>query len=105
MVATKIVEGQGASAIATNNMKKAKKFNPVRNPALEAAVKGFVPVFGNHEDLDIVMRISNLNAELEIVDCNVLRYGNPKDFTKKMKDILFKERSLISAITRRNMDF
>ena len=83
--------------------KAKKKFKVIRNPELEQVVKGFVPVFGSHEDLHIVQQLFILHELLQGFDNQILRSG--KNLTKKMKDALFLEGGLIHSITRRNLDF
>lgn len=84
---------------------KAKRFTIVPNPELIRAWEGYKPVFGNDEDIAIAQRNSQLESELKAVDNTILRGGDKTKLTKKMKDILFRESGLISAIIRRNMDF
>jgi hypothetical protein len=84
---------------------KTKKYKVVRNPELVQALKGFVPVFGNALDLNIVDRVFALEKKLALVDNEVLRKGDPKKMTEKMKSILFEEGQLVHAVTSRNLDF
>lgn len=83
---------------------KTKKFKMVPNPELLEAYRGYRPIFGNDQDIAIAARSTALEAELETVDNKILR-GDKSKLTKKMKDILFHESGLISAIISRNMDF
>ncbi len=83
---------------------KKTKFKVIPNPELQAAGRGFTPVWGSAEDLDIVERAMRLDKLLRTVDNEILR-GDPKKHTSKMKEILQQEKYLISSITRRNMDF
>lgn len=82
---------------------KKTKFNVIRNPKLVAAGQAFVLVFGNDGDRSLVDRIIKLERLLETVDNEHLRSG--KKLTKKMKDIIFMEDSLIGTLTSRNNDF
>lgn len=79
------------------------KFKIIRNPELVRAGRGFVPVFGNATDRNIVDRIISIDKKLETVNNEILRSGN--NLTKKMADILFEEIQLIQTITSRNNDF
>lgn len=84
---------------------KKQKFKVILDPEFQAAVAAFVPVFGSDEDLSLVQRIHLLHDKLEEFDNTILRGGNPKLLTKKMKDALFLEKGLTESITRRNNDF
>ncbi len=59
------------------------------SPELARAIKGFRPVFGNEADRGIVERIERFMADL----------------AKRSRDVSYQERSLVEAITARNMDF
>ncbi len=82
-----------------------KKFEVIPNPELRRVAKAFVPVFGNDQDLQMVHRVLALETLLATVDNKVLREGDPKKMTSKMRDILREEQYLIQGITSRNMDF
>ncbi len=84
---------------------KTKKFKVIHNPELLAAGKGFVPVYGSDEDLQIVNDLMDLEKKLELVDNKILRNGAPKEHTVKMKEILRQEAFLVSRIIKRNNDF
>lgn len=84
---------------------KSKKFAVVHDPELIRLSRGFIPEFGNDDDLAIINRMHSLDKLLEKVDNAILRGGQPDKLTKKMKDILFFESGLKAAITRRIMDF
>lgn len=80
------------------------KFAIIPNPELIAAGRAFMPRFGNDGDLNIVNQAVGLQKMLGTVDNRILR-GDPQFHTAKMKQILQKERWLISSITSSNMDF
>ena len=82
-----------------------RKFKVIQDSELQAAIRGFVPVFGNQEDLRIANQLMDLHKTLSSVDNTILRGENNAKHTKKMKDVLFVEKSLIHSIIRRNMDF
>lgn len=84
---------------------KTKKYDVIRNPKLMEAARGFVPVFGNSDDLSLFDRILDFEKLLASVDNEVLRNPGKKALTKKMQEILTEERNLIFAITNRNNDF
>lgn len=84
--------------------KPSKKFKVIPNPELQRVGRAFRPEFGSDEDLGIIQRLQALEALLPKVDNEILR-GDSKNWTKKMRDILFTENALIHHITKRNNDF
>ena len=91
-------------------MRKTKSIKPVvLNPDLEKALKGFVPFFGNQEDMWIVERLGKVKELLGTIDCDAFRKAeqsrDPKKLSPKMKDIQRDEQNLIYSIIKRNMDF
>lgn len=88
-------------------VKKQKEI--IMNPALEQALKGFVPEFGNPEDLGIVSSVSRIRKKLATVDAVVFREAEKKKnnpaLTAKMREIQRDEQWLITRIIKRNLDF
>lgn len=86
-----------------------KKNTVIPNPELERVLKGWVPVFGNTQDMALSKQIESLRAKLPMVDNEILR-GTKKEakrtaLTVKMREINTLEASLIYQISKRNMDF
>lgn len=79
------------------------------SPLLEKALAGFVPEFGNPEDLGIVSSVSKIRKKLATVDAVVFREAEKKKdlraLTPKMREIQRDEQWLIQRITKRNLDF
>lgn len=78
------------------------------NETLKKALKGYVPVFGNDEDLRIVNDLTVLQKKLGTIDTEKFRKEQAKKspmLSAKMKEIQQHETSLITRITRRNLDF
>lgn len=84
---------------------KAKKFKVIQNPELMRVGRAFVPTFGSDQDIAIINRMVKLEKLLPTVDNEIMRQGDPKKLTSKMKQILREERYLIDSITGRNNDF
>jgi hypothetical protein len=86
-----------------------KKRKIIPNPELERALIGYVPEFGNREDIVLRGRLEKLQSSLHGVDNEVLRgikkagRGNP--FSAKMKEIVKLEQDLVVEINKRKMDF
>ncbi len=84
---------------------KTKKYKVIPNPELIRVCQGFVPAFGNTDDLNIVNCVFDLEKKLSTVDNEIMRKGDVKKLTPIMKRLLYEEKYLIASITRRNMDF
>lgn len=88
---------------------RAQKRKVIPSPELEAALKGYVPEFGNKQDMALRDKLSSLGRKLQSVDNEVLRglkkadRGNP--FSAKMKEIVLLEKALVKEINSRKMDF
>lgn len=83
---------------------KKKEYVVIPNPELLLVGRAFVPSFGSDEDLSIVDRVGRYEKLLRTVDNKILR-GDPTKHTSTMKRILYEEKNIIAAITRRNNDF
>lgn len=81
----------------------------ILHPDLELALKGFVPVFGNTDDIAIDEMLGRLVVKLRTVDNERFRDAQAGKkgvhLTKKMIEIQRDETSLINLIRRRNFDF
>jgi hypothetical protein len=75
----------------------------IPNPDLLAAMKGWVPEFGDASDRWVLDALQRHEKKLREVDNKVLREG--KHLTPKMQDILRAEQGLIQSINNRKMDF
>lgn len=88
---------------------EAKKYKVIPNPEYASAVKGFVPVFGSDQDLNLIDRIYEFNRKLESVDNEVMRKAvaerQPTKLSAKMKEVLRIEQQLTTQINSRNLDF
>lgn len=80
------------------------KFQIIPNQELLRVGRIFKPEYGNSADLNLFNRVMSYEKLLRSIDNKILR-GDPKYHTKKMKDLLSMENSLIREITSRNMDF
>lgn len=88
---------------------KKEKGPIVKNVKLLLALKGFMPEFGNDEDLAILKASEKLHKKLASIDSKKFRdleaQNNYEVLTSKMREIQNDERNLISRIQRRNLDF
>lgn len=88
---------------------RAIKRKVIPNPELERALVGYMPSFGNKQDMALRDKLSSLQRKLQGVDNEILRgitkpdRGNP--FNAKMKEIVTLEKALIVEINARKMDF
>jgi len=91
-------------------MKKRKKENIVTyHPDLTHAIKGFIPVFANEQDIQICLKLTKLHRKISSIDNESFRIMQKnktvKGLTGKMKEIQLEERELLISITSRNLDF
>lgn len=88
-------------------MSKKKDVTVIMNPRLEVALKGFVPVIGNVEDLNIVNGLEKLHGKLRTIDNIAFRKAQKerKPLTSKMQEIQRDEENFIRRINARNFDF
>jgi hypothetical protein len=90
-------------------MKKALNKDIILSLVLERALKTFMPVFGNQDDIDVVENLGRLKAKLATVDNKAFRKAeedrDDKALTPKMKEIQRDEKNLIYCINKRNFDF
>jgi len=88
-------------------MKKEKEV--IMNKELQHALRGFVPMLGNEDDLRIVNDLTKLHRKLSTIDSKAFRDAEKKkgvsQLTSKMREIQSEERYLIQRIIKRNLDF